>query len=147
VSALAAQLADSGVRIALHLAETESGRTSGTFVATGLLADSGTTCEVERFPALRRGVRGPVVVSGAESLVGVDGSIALSFDGVFRPAASDIFTAKGRWRVTGGDHAYERLDADGTWTGTARFSDRGLTVDVIYEGSGRLGPQPGGSRE
>jgi hypothetical protein len=137
VSALEA-LADEPLRIAVHLVETEDGLTSGTFVATGLLGDTGTTQEVERFPALRRGVRGPVVVHGAESLAGVEGSIAIAFDGIFHPVATDVFTARGRWRVTGGDHAYERLDAEGTWTGTARFAERGLTVDVVYEGRGQL---------
>jgi hypothetical protein len=138
VSALAA-FADDALRIAVHLAETEEGLTKGTFVATGLLGDSGTTRAVDRFPALKQGVRGPVVVHGAESLAGVEGSIAIAFDGIFHPATSDVFTAKGRWRVTGGDHAYERLDAEGTWIGTARFAATGLTLDVVYDGRGRLG--------
>jgi hypothetical protein len=122
---------------AVHLSPTAAG-TAGTFVATGLVGDSGTAPAHERFAALRRRLKAPVVVHGAESLAGRAGTIALEYDGIFQPVADDVFGGRGTWRVTGGDHAYERLEAEGTWTATAVFGDGGLTVDTVYEGSGRL---------
>jgi hypothetical protein len=43
--------------------------------------------------------------------------------------------------VTGGDHAYEGLEGEGTWTATAVLGDDGLTVDTVYEGRGELRPR------
>jgi len=126
------------LRIAVHLAEGGLAVTRGTFVATGLLGDSGTVPSLERFAGLRRGLRQPLVVRGAEALAGADGAIAIAYDGVFRAAGGGVFAGEGRWRVTGGDHAYERLRAEGSWTATAGFGRDGLTVDTVYQGSGVL---------
>lgn len=71
-------------RIAAHLATGKPGSTGGTFVATGLVADSGVLPELERFSGLRHRPRGPLVVQGAESFAGVEGRIAIAYDGVFR---------------------------------------------------------------
>ena len=78
------------------------------------------------------------MVNDAESLAGSAGAIAVTYDGVFRPATAMIFLATGAWRVTGGDHAYEGLQADGTWSETAVFGDV-LVVDAVLEGRGHLG--------
>jgi hypothetical protein len=126
------------LRIAVHLSGLEAGASAGTFVATGLLGDSGTTGEVDRYPSLGSTGKTPLVVYGAERLAGVHGAIAIAYDGVFRAAAPGVLSGKGAWRVTGGDHAYERLDGGGLWTATARLDGPRVTVDVIYEGSGRL---------
>ena len=126
------------LRIAVHLAPSSDGATTGTFVATGLVGDSGTVPSLERFVGLRRGLRQPLVVHGAEALAGAEGAIAIGYDGVFRPAGKGVFTGEGHWRVTGGDHAYEGLRAEGSWTTTALFGRDGLTVDTVYTGSGVL---------
>ena len=126
------------LRIATHLAVPVDGVATGTFITTGLVRDSGTMPAVARYPSLSHAGRLPLVVHGAETLAGAEGAIAISYDGVFRPVAPDVFSGQGAWRVTGGDHAYERLDASGGWAATARFSDGELTVDVIYDGRGRL---------
>jgi hypothetical protein len=126
------------IRIAVHLAPSSDGATSGTFVATGLVGDSGTVPLLERFAGLGRGLRQPLVVHGAEALAGSDGAIAIAYDGVFRPVGGGIFGGEGRWRVTGGDNAYERLRAEGSWTTTAVFERDGLTVDTVYQGTGVL---------
>ena len=123
------------ITFALHLVSTGDGTTSGTFVATGLVDDSGTLPELARFGALREDARLPLVVHGADSLAGADGAIAISYDGVFAPAAPDVFSGAGLWRVTGGDHAYEDLRAEGTWRATAVFGDA-LVIDAVYEGGG-----------
>jgi hypothetical protein len=130
-----------GLCLAVHLASTGTGRTCGTFVATGLIGDSGTAPALDRFTALRRGLKAPVVVHGAESLAGRAGTIALEYDGLFQPVADDVFGGRGVWRVTGGDHAYEGLEGEGTWTATAVLGDDGLTVDTVYEGRGELRPR------
>lgn len=137
MTALSEEPATVPIRFALHLVAAGDGTTSGTFVAAGLVADSGTLQPLNRFGALREGIRVPVVVHGAESLAGTAGAIAVSYDGVFRPAALGVFAGEGSWRVTGGDHAYEDLRADGTWRATAVFRDA-LIVDAVYEGSGEL---------
>ena len=130
---------DGGLCFAVHLSAAGGGTTAGTFVTTGLVGDSGTAPALDRFGALRRGLKAPVVVHGAESLAGRAGTIALEYDGVFQPVAGDVFGGRGTWRVTGGDHAYERLEAEGTWTATAIFGSGGLTVDTVYDGRGSLG--------
>lgn len=135
MTALREELAIDPITFALHLVSSENGTTSGTFVATGLVADSGTLPALARFPALREDVRLPLVVHGAESLAGTAGAIAVSYDGVFHPAAPGVFSAAGLWRVTGGDHAYEYLRAEGTWRATAVFGGQ-LVVDAVYEGRG-----------
>lgn len=127
------------LRIALHLMEGDAGATTGTFVATGLVGDSGTVPWLERFAGLRRGLRQPLVVHGAEALAGAEGTIAIAYDGVFRTAGGGVYAGEGQWRVTGGDHAYERLRAEGSWTTTAVFGRDGLTVDTVYQGRGALG--------
>jgi hypothetical protein len=137
VSAVAATTV-APIRIAVHLAPSSDGATSGTFVATGLVGDSGTVPPLERFAGLRRGLRQPLVIHGAEALAGANGAIAIAYDGVFRPVGGGLFAGEGRWRVTGGDHAYERLHAEGAWTTTAVFERDGLTVDTVYQGTGVL---------
>ena len=126
------------IRIAVHLAPSSDAATSGTFVATGLVGDSGTVPSLERFAGLRRGLRQPLVVHGAEALAGADGAIAIAYDGVFRAAGGGVFSGEGNWRVTGGDHAYRHLRAEGTWTTTAAFGRDGLTVDTVFQGRGAL---------
>ena len=126
------------VRIALHLAPSDGGAAAGTFVVTGLVSDSGVAPALERFVALRTGADVPVVVRGADSFAGAGGTIAITYDGVFRPIAHGLFSGTGMWRITGGDHRYEQLRGDGCWTATARLGPAGLTVDVLYEGSGRF---------
>jgi hypothetical protein len=127
------------LRIAGHLAVPVGGSGAGTFVATGLVGDSGTMAAIERYQALAGGVELPAVVHGAESFAGAGGAIAIDYDGIFRPAAPGVFAGEGAWRVTGGDHAYERLVGGGSWTATAIVGREGLTVDVVYEGKGALG--------
>lgn len=126
------------IRIAVHLAPSADAGTTGTFVATGLVGDSGTVPSLERFAGLRRGLRQPLVVHGAEALAGANGAISIAYDGVFRPVGEGVFSGEGRWRVTGGDHAYERLRAEGSWETTAVFGAAGPTVDTVYEGRGEL---------
>jgi hypothetical protein len=123
------------IRFALHLVSSGDGTTSGTFVTTGLVGDSGTLPALARFAALHEDVRLPLVVHGAESLSGTEGAIAVSYDGVFHPAAPGVFSGAGLWRVTGGDHAYEDLRGEGTWRATAVFGGT-LVVDAVYEGRG-----------
>ena len=125
-------------RIAAHLATGKPGSTGGTFVATGLVADSGVLPELERFSGLRDRPRGPLVVQGAESFAGVEGRIAIAYDGVFRRSGPGVYTAEGAWRVTGGDHAYQRLRGEGSWTATAVVAGGILTVDAVYDGMGAL---------
>ena len=126
------------LRIAVHVAAAADGATSGTFLATGLFGDSGAVPVLERFAGLTARLRLPLVVHGAESLAGAAGTIAIAYDGVFRPAGPGVFSGEGAWRVTGGDHAYERLDGSGTWAATAVFGAKGLTVDTILEGIATL---------
>jgi hypothetical protein len=123
------------LRFALHIVSSGEGKSAGTFVATGLVDDSGTLPELARFGALRRDVGLPLVVHGADSLAATAGAIAISYDGVFGPAAPNVFSGAGLWRVTGGDHAYEGLRAEGTWRATAVFAES-LVVDAVYEGVG-----------
>jgi hypothetical protein len=137
MSAAAVRAHDS-LRIAVHLSGVEAGVSTGTFVATGLVGDSGTTGEVHRYQSVGWSGKAPVVVHGAERFAGAHGSISIAYDGIFRAAAHGVFTGAGAWRVTGGDNAYEQLDGNGTWTATARLTEAGLTVDVVYEGAGRL---------
>jgi hypothetical protein len=127
------------ITIAVHLRPATDGATAGTFVATGLVADSGTVPSLARHAGLRRRLRAPLVVHGAESLAGAGGSIALAYDGVFRPAGRGSFSGEGVWRITGGDHAYERLDASGRWAATAAPGPDGLSVDTVFDGTGALG--------
>src|SRR5688572_25243603 len=101
-----------GLRFAIHLSTSRGELTSGTFVATGLVSDSGTLPLLERFPALRPELHVPVVVRGAETLAGTAGAIALAYDGVFKPAAG-VLAGRGTWRVIGGDHAYAELGGEG----------------------------------
>jgi hypothetical protein len=126
------------IRIAVHLAPSPDGATSGTFVATGVVGDSGTVPALERFSGLRRGLRQPLVTHGAEALAGAGGAISIGYDGVFRPVRGGVFAGEGRWRVLGGDHAYERLHAEGTWTTTAVVGPDGLKVDIVFQGAGLL---------
>jgi hypothetical protein len=126
------------VRIAVHLSAGEEGATSGTFVATGLLGDTGAIPRLERFPALALHLDVPLVVHGAESFAGRAGTIAIAYDGVFRPVAPGVFAGEGSWRVSGGDLAYDRLDASGFWRSTAVFGRDGLAVDTLFEGSGTM---------
>ena len=125
------------LRLAVHLVASPDGTMTGTFVATGLVADSGTLPALARFAPVREDVRLPVVVHGAESLGGTEGAIAIDYDGVFRPAASRLYAGRGAWRVTGGDHAYAGLEAGGAWVATAILGDV-LVVDAVYEGYGDL---------
>src|SRR5262245_14675380 len=115
MSALRNESAAAGLRFAIHLATSRGELTTGTFVATGLVSDSGTLPLIVRFPALRFEAAVPVVVRGAETLAGTAGAIALAYDGVFRPAAADLLAGKGVWRVIGGDHAYAALSGGGVW--------------------------------
>lgn len=126
--------APDSLRIAVHLTGPVGQRYAGTFVATGVVGDGGATSEIERYPSLGSSGSAPVVVHGAEWLSGFHGAIAIAYDGVFRPTGPGLFSGKGAWHVTGGDHAYALLDGDGGWTGTARLEGGRLTVDVIYEG-------------
>ena len=127
-----------GLRFAIHLSTSQGESTSGTFVATGLVSDSGTLPLLERFPALRPELHVPVVVRGAETLAGTAGAIALAYDGVFEPAAAGVLAGKGTWRVIGGDHAYEELGGEGVWTATAVARADTLVLDAVFEGRGRL---------
>ena len=125
-------------RIAAHLATGRPGTTGGTFVATGLVADSGVLPDLERFAGLRDRPRAPLVVRGAESFAGAAGRIAIAYDGVFRLAGPGVYSGEGAWRVTGGDHAYNGLRGEGSWTATAVVAGGVLTVDTVYEGTGAL---------
>jgi hypothetical protein len=128
------------LRIAAHLTPGAVEGTSGTFVATGLVEDSGVLAQLDRFSGLGSSrVRAPVVVHGAESFAGVAGRIAIAYDGVFRAIDGRVYSGEGAWRVTGGDHAYERLCGEGSWTATAVASGGRLTVDAVYERTGSLG--------
>jgi hypothetical protein len=127
------------LRFAIHLSTADGERTVGTFVATGLVSDSGTLPLLERFPALLPGLGVPVVVRAAETLAGTAGAIALAYDGVFRPAAVGVLAGRGTWRVIGGDHAYAELGGEGVWTATAVARGGALAVDAVFEGSGSLG--------
>ncbi len=124
-------------RIAAHLTPATDG-TAGTFVATGLVADSGVLGPLDRFSGLGTSGRAPVVVHGAESFAGSAGQIAIAYDGVFRALRHGVYSGQGAWRVTGGDHAYERLRGDGSWTATAVVSGGRLTVDAIFDGEGAM---------
>ena len=126
------------IRIAVHLAPSTNGATAGTFVATGLVGDSGTVPQLDRFGGLDQRLPVPLVVHGAESFAGAGGSIAIAYDGVFRPAAPGVFWGEGAWQVTGGDHAYGGLRGDGRWTATAVFRPEGLVVGIVYDGTGAL---------
>jgi hypothetical protein len=127
-----------GLRIAAHLTPAHDGGTAGTFVATGIVADSGVLARLDRFVGLGAGGRAPYVVSGAESFAGSAGRIAIAYDGVFRMVEGGVYSGEGAWRVTGGDHAYERLSGEGSWTATAVISGGGLTVDAVFDGAGAL---------
>jgi hypothetical protein len=127
-----------GLRISVHVTSAEGLSSSGTFVATGLVADSGIVPDLERFGSLRARPRARVVVRGAEVLAGSAGRIAIAFDGVFRPVGPGVYAGEGAWRVTGGDHAYERLRCEGSWTATTVVGPDGVTADVVYEGPARL---------
>jgi hypothetical protein len=127
------------LRIAAHLTPDAAERMAGTFVATGLVEDSGVLAELDRFAGVGASGRAPVVVNGAESFAGAAGRIAIAYDGVFRAVDGRVYSGKGAWRVTGGDHAYERLCGEGSWTATAVVGVDGLTVDAVYEGTGSLG--------
>jgi hypothetical protein len=133
-----AELPPHRLRIAAHLTPAADGGSAGTFVATGLVADSGVLGRLERFAGLGAGGRAPFVVSGAESFAGSSGRIAVAYDGVFRLVKGGVFSGEGAWRVTGGDHAYERLSGEGSWTATAVISGGGLTVDAVFDGAGAL---------
>lgn len=124
------------VRIALHLAPSDGGKAGGTFVATGLVSDSGVAPALERFAALRAGTDAPVVVHCADTFAGTGGTIAIDYDGIFRRLGTGVLFGQGAWRVTGGDHAYELLEARGTWTGTAVDGQSNVTVDLVFEGRG-----------
>jgi hypothetical protein len=126
------------LRIAAHLSKGEPGTSGGTFVATGLVADSGVLPDLDRFGGLRDRPRAPLVVQGAESFAGAAGRIAIAYDGIFRLAGPGVYSGQGAWRVTGGDHAYKRLRGQGSWTATAVVADGVLTVDAVYEGTGLL---------
>ena len=132
------EAAPARLRISVHVASTERQSSTGTFVATGLVADSGVVPDLERFGGLRERPRTKVVVRGAEVLAGSAGRIAVAFDGVFRPAGPGVYAGEGAWRVTGGDHAYERLRCEGSWTATTVMGPDGVTADVVYEGPGKL---------
>jgi hypothetical protein len=127
------------LRIALHLTGPVGQPTAGTFVATGIVGDGGTTSVVERYRSLGETGTSSVVVHGAERLAGLHGAIAIVYDGVFRTVAPGLFSGSGAWQVTGGSYAYSLLDGGGTWTATARLDGGRMTVDVIYEGKGDLG--------
>ena len=127
------------LRFAIHLSTSQGESTSGTFVATGLVSDSGTLPLLERFPALRPELRVPVVVRRAETLAGTAGAIAIAYDGVFKPAAEGVLAGKGTWRVIGGDHAYAELGGEGVWTATVVARGGALALDAVFEGSGSLG--------
>jgi hypothetical protein len=127
------------LRISVHVASVGGTSSSGTFVATGLVADSGVVPDLERFASLRKRPRAKVVVRGAEVLAGSAGRIAIAFDGVFRPVGPGVYAGEGAWRVTGGDHAYERLSCEGAWTATTVVGPDGVTADVVYEGPGKVG--------
>jgi hypothetical protein len=126
------------LRIAVHVASYGGVSSSGTFVATGLVADSGVVPDLERFASLRERPRAPLVVRGAEVLAGSAGRIAIAYDGVFRRVGPGVYAGEGAWRVTGGDHAYERLRCEGSWTATTVIGPDGVTADVVYEGPGKL---------
>ena len=132
-------VAPATLRISMHVASTEGMSSSGTFVTTGVVADSGVVPDLERFGGLRRRPRAKVVVRGAEVLAGSAGRIAIAFDGVFRLVGPGVYAGDGAWRVTGGDHAYERLSCEGSWTATTVVGPDGVTADVVYEGPARLG--------
>ena len=127
------------LRIAAHLIRAEAKGIAGTFVATGLVEDSGVLAELDRFAGVGASGRAPVVVNGADSFAGTAGRIAIAYDGVFRAVDGRVYSGEGAWRVTGGDHAYERLRGEGSWTATAVVGVDGLTVDAVYEGTGSLG--------
>jgi hypothetical protein len=136
---MTARAAASPLRIAVHLAPSGDGAPAGTFVATGLVGDSGTVPPLERYAGLHPRLRLPLVVHGAESLAGTSGAVAIAYDGVFRRVGRGVFAGEGAWRVSGGDHAYVGLEGGGSWTATAGFGPDGLVVDTLFEGTGVLG--------
>jgi hypothetical protein len=136
MTAVAATMGGAPVRIAAHVVGQSGSVGSGTFVSTGLIADSGTLGSLERFVTLRPELELPAVVHGAESFAGAGGAISIEYNGVFRPVAPGLFAGEGAWRVTGGNHAYERLCGEGSWAATAVFGPGVLTVDTVFEGTG-----------
>src|SRR5262245_15561844 len=107
------------LRIAAHVVAPPGAAGSGTFVSTGMVADSGTLGELARYLTLRPDLELPAVIHGAESFAGASGAISIEYNGVFRPVAPGLFAGEGAWRVTGGNHAYERLRGEGSWAATA----------------------------
>ncbi len=96
--------------------------TSGTFVASGAIASSGTEQGHGWFAGLGHLKTGdPNSLHAAMTLTDGSGSISLDLVGLFGQLPAPIATGEGRWLITGGTGAYAGIQGEGSWSGTADF--------------------------
>ena len=100
-----------------------SGTTSGTFCATGAFVACGTLNGDYRFAGLGHLKTGdPNSIHSDQTLVGANGTISLSIDGLYGPFVNGVTTGSGRWVIVGATGTYEGLHGEGSWTATADFT-------------------------
>jgi hypothetical protein len=130
----AAGLADQpqSIRFETHGVFTGPSSASGTFVASGLVSDSGTYAETFHFAGSTLHV--------VKTLSGQAGTITLIGQGVVRWTSPTTATfAAGHWWVSSGTGAYEGLRAGGSPGAVGTGDLLAGTADVVHVGEGQLG--------
>lgn len=102
----------------------EASTTTGTFVASGGLSDTGSELGEGRFAGqghLRTGE--PNSLHASMTLVGDHGTITLDLHGLFGTLPAPLASGEGRWVIAGGTGAYASVHGRGSWTAIADFRD------------------------
>jgi len=94
---------------------TGPGTTAGTFVASGAVADAGTTT-VDNLAVVPVGRRDRGRLSGRQVFTGSRGTIVTRFTGVAKHISREHQSGQGRVRIVSGTGAYENLRGRGTFT-------------------------------
>lgn len=107
--------ADSAVVIGFELHLTGPDTARGTFIASGAVADFGTS-DVQDLVFVPFSPQDRARESGEQTFTGTNGSIITRFSGIARDLSAPRQSATGRFTIVSGTGAYADLRGDGSYT-------------------------------
>ena len=110
-----ARHADTAVVIGFELHLTGPDTASGTFIASGAVADFGTS-HVQHLVFVPLGHQDRAREEGEQTFTGTDGAIVTRFSGIARDLSVPHQSARGQFRIVSGTGAYADLRGGGTYT-------------------------------
>ena len=108
------------------------GASSGTFVASGAVRDSGTVTSQALITPHGNGSDGKL--EGTERFVGRLGTFTTEFSGIAGPVGAPHEAGKGTFRIVGGTGAYAELRGQGTFLVVVDFS----TLQAVRTDEGQV---------